>query len=160
MNKTLRKLLGVMGIGLSWGTLWGALCATLVLIVGVVALRVTLRASQAADPLPAPTGPHKTRRMSFHWRDAARAELETSAPDDKRELMVHLFYPADANASGARAPYIPDNDAMRGPLISLGNDQHRASQFWVFGQDCSATIKEIPDRGERQKATPVARDSL
>jgi len=36
-------------------------------------------------------------------------------------------------------------------LISLGNDQQRASQFWVFGQDGSATIKEIPDRGERQR---------
>jgi len=53
--------------------------------------------------------------MSFHWKDAARDELETSVPGDKRELMVHLFYPTDANASGARAPYVPDADAMRGP---------------------------------------------
>ena len=67
------------------------------------------------DPLPAPTGPHKTGRMSFHWKDATRDELETSAPGDKRELMVHLFYPANSNASGARAPYVPDADAMRGP---------------------------------------------
>ena len=36
--------------------------------------------------LPPPTGPHKTGRMSFHWRDAARDELETSAADDKREM--------------------------------------------------------------------------
>jgi platelet-activating factor acetylhydrolase isoform II len=80
----------------------------------VVALLVTVAACQAADLLPAPTGSFKTGRMSFHWKDAARAELETSAPDDKRELMVHLFYPAEANASGARAPYVPDADAMRG----------------------------------------------
>jgi hypothetical protein len=72
-------------------------------------------ATQAEAALPAPTGPHKTGRMSFHWKDSARAELETSAPDDKRELMVHLFYPADANASGAQAIYVPDADAMRGP---------------------------------------------
>ncbi len=37
-------------------------------------------AAQAEVTLPAPTGPHKTGRMSFHWKDAARAELETSAP--------------------------------------------------------------------------------
>ncbi|MGI8783293.1 MAG: hypothetical protein ACR2L2_06555 [Acidobacteriota bacterium] len=36
MNKPLRKLLGVMGIGLSWGAVWGALFATLVLIIGIV----------------------------------------------------------------------------------------------------------------------------
>jgi hypothetical protein len=52
--------------------------------------------------------------MSFHWKDAARAELETSAPDDRRELMVHLFYPADPRAAGSRALYVPDADAMRG----------------------------------------------
>ncbi len=72
-------------------------------------------APQTETTLPAPTGPHKTGRMSFHWKDAARAELETSAPDDKRELMVHLFYPADAKASGALATYVPDADAMRPP---------------------------------------------
>ena len=74
-----------------------------------------LRAQPVAEPLPAPTGPHKTGRTSFHWRDTARAELETSAPDDRRELMVHLFYPTDANVSGARAAYIPDAEVMRGP---------------------------------------------
>ena len=72
-------------------------------------------AAHAGETLPAPTGPHQTGRMSFHWKDSARAELETSAPEDKRELMVHLFYPADAKAPGSRATYVPDADAMRGP---------------------------------------------
>ena len=73
------------------------------------ALLVTVSACQADETLPAPTGPHKTGRMSFHWKDAARDELETSTPDDKRELMVHLFYPAVANTSGERAAYVlPD----------------------------------------------------
>jgi Platelet-activating factor acetylhydrolase, isoform II len=72
-------------------------------------------AAQNDVTLPAPTGPHQTGRMSFHWKDAAREELETKASDDKRELMVHLFYPADAKAEGNRAAYAPDADAMRGP---------------------------------------------
>src|SRR6266498_1098028 len=71
-------------------------------------------AQAGMEPLPAPTGPHKTGRMSFHWKDAARAEIETRAPEDKRELMVHLFYPADEKFSGARALYVPDAEAMRG----------------------------------------------
>src|SRR5882672_9881628 len=84
-------------------------------LASVLGFLVTVACSQTTDPLPAPTGPHKTGRMSFHWKDPARDELETRAPDDKRELMVHLFYPADASASGARATYVPDADAMRGP---------------------------------------------
>jgi len=36
MKQPLRKFLGVMGIGLSWGTVWAAVFATLVLIIGIV----------------------------------------------------------------------------------------------------------------------------
>jgi hypothetical protein len=71
--------------------------------------------AQTEVRLPAPTGAHKTGRASFHWKDSARAELETIAPDDKRELMIHLFYPADAKAAGAQAVYVPDADVMRPP---------------------------------------------
>lgn len=100
------------------GTVKCALTLFLVLLATAVGGKTdTLKqaAAQAEVTLPAPTGPHKTGRMSFHWKDDARAELETSAPDDRREMMVHLFYPADAKASGARAPYVPDADAMRPP---------------------------------------------
>jgi hypothetical protein len=70
---------------------------------------------QAQDPvvLPAPTGSHPTGRTSFHWVDTSREELETSAAGDRRELMVHLFYPADGTAAGDPPPYVPDADAMR-----------------------------------------------
>jgi hypothetical protein len=90
------------------------------LIINVVlGALIALQEVQAdVETLPDPTGPHKTGRMSFHWKDAARDELETRAPDDKRELMVHLFYPAAENASGERAPYVPDADAMRPPWNS------------------------------------------
>lgn len=71
--------------------------------------------AQTEVTLPAPTGPHKTGRTSLHWKDSARPELETSAPDDKRELMVHLFYPTDAKATGAQAVYVPDAEVMRPP---------------------------------------------
>ncbi len=89
--------------------------AILLLLLAVSGIKPWQAAVQTEVTLPAPTGPHKTGRTSFHWKDAARPELETSAPDDKRELMIHLFYPTDAKASGARAVYVPDADAMRGP---------------------------------------------
>lgn len=85
-----------------------------ILAVSVVALLAVGCVSQAADSLPPPTGPHPTGRTSFHWQDAAREELETRAPDDMRELMVHLFYPTDASAAGERALYVPDAEAMHG----------------------------------------------
>lgn len=79
-------------------------------------------AASHPESLPAPTGPHKIGRASFHCQDAQRSELETSAPDDVRELMVHLFYPADPSATGELAVYVPDVDDMR----EVWNDEQRA----------------------------------
>jgi hypothetical protein len=45
-------------------------------------------------------------------------------------------------------------------LIFFQNEHHRASQFWVFRKDGSASVREVPDRGEKQSAVPVENDSL
>ncbi|MGQ0642956.1 MAG: alpha/beta hydrolase family protein [Gemmatimonadaceae bacterium] len=68
-----------------------------------------------ADVLPAPTGSHSVGRMTFHWIDRGRPELETSDAGDRRELLVYLFYPSEPNVRAARAPYMPDTEIMRGP---------------------------------------------
>jgi flagellar basal body-associated protein FliL len=45
-------------------------------------------------------------------------------------------------------------------LIFFQNENHRASQYWLFRQDGSAAVKEVPDRGEKQTAVPAKDDSL
>jgi pimeloyl-ACP methyl ester carboxylesterase len=76
-------------------------------------LLIAQSAQSAQNPLPKPSGPHEIGRLSMHWTDTTRAELETLAPDDKRELMVHIFYPVNTAASQPRAVYVPDADIMR-----------------------------------------------
>lgn len=51
--------------------------------LAILLLVVTHATAQTEVTLPKPTGPHPIGRMSFHWKDAARAELETKAPDDE-----------------------------------------------------------------------------
>jgi hypothetical protein len=41
-------------------------------------------------------------------------------------------------------------------MVQLEGKGYLATQFWVFQADGSAAIKEIPDRGEKQFAVPVA----
>ncbi len=86
-------------------------------LLGIAVFSVSPNQATAQDDvaLPALTGPHPTGRTSFHWKDASREELETKASGDKRELMVHLFFPANPKATGGRAAYVPDADAMRPP---------------------------------------------
>src|SRR5262245_3323547 len=54
--------------------------------------------------LPAPTGKFAAGRTSFHWVDASRPEAMTDDPNDRRELMVTIWYPAES-ATGEPAPY-------------------------------------------------------
>ena len=45
-------------------------------------------------------------------------------------------------------------------LIFFQNENHRASQYWLFRNDGSAVVKEVPDRGEKQTAVLVKDGSL
>ncbi len=40
-------------------------------------------------------------------------------------------------------------------LARLAGKNHRATQWWIFQPDGTATVKEIPDRGEKQTAKPA-----
>ena len=61
---------------------------------------------------PTPTGPYAIGTVTYHWLDADRAEIFTADPSDRRELMVQVWYPARANASARRAPYIRDGSLL------------------------------------------------
>jgi len=65
--------------------------------------------------LPALTGKLAVGRTSFHWVDASRPEAMTDNPDDRRELMVTIWYPAES-ATGETAPYIDNLDKLAGAI--------------------------------------------
>ena len=75
-------------------------------------LDVEDKVSTIREPLPAPTGPFAIGRVAFSWIDETRPELETRLPDDKRELLVYVFYPSDPAPTAQRASYMPEADVM------------------------------------------------
>lgn len=58
--------------------------------------------------LPRPRGPYQIGTLTYHWRDAGRSEIFTANPDDRRELVVQIWYPAEGDASSRRAAYVQD----------------------------------------------------
>lgn len=62
--------------------------------------------------LPEPTGEFKVGTQSFHFVDTNRDEVFDEASDSKRELMVQVWYPAQAG-TGKYAPLIPDTPILR-----------------------------------------------
>jgi hypothetical protein len=68
---------------------------------------------------PQPTRPDAIGTLTYHWVDAARPEVFTADPHDRRELMVQLWYPAKGDPAAPRAPYIQDADAVASALARL-----------------------------------------
>ncbi len=53
---------------------------------------------------PKPTGPYAIGTVTYHWVDSSRPELFTTDPNDHRELMAQVWYPAKNEPAAARAP--------------------------------------------------------
>ncbi|WP_171074937.1 alpha/beta hydrolase family protein [Nonomuraea basaltis] len=99
-----RLLRGVRAPGRRrWPRLFGAGLGVLGLVVSAA-----LPAALPIFGFPEPTGPYDVGTLTYHWVDADRPEIFTAAPDDRRELMVQIWYPAEADPSAPRAPYIED----------------------------------------------------
>lgn len=101
--------------------------------------------------LPAPTGPYQVGRTARHWVDEAREEIFTDDPDDQRELVVRIWYPADGDANAAPAPYVEDftgatgEDAIRAWLSFLNPDAPIVT--WLverMGQWAAHAIADAP----------------
>ncbi|WP_433620540.1 alpha/beta hydrolase family protein [Paenibacillus cellulositrophicus] len=69
--------------------------------------------------LPEPTGNFKVGTQTFHLVDTNREEIFDEARDRKRELMVQVWYPAQAG-TGKYAPFIPDTPIIRYMAVNYG----------------------------------------
>jgi dienelactone hydrolase len=70
------------------------------------------RAGLVAE-LPSPSGPLPVGRTTFFWKDSTRPETMTDDPDDFRELMVSLWYPAQREGNMTPAVYFPHFELLR-----------------------------------------------
>jgi hypothetical protein len=71
------------------------------------------------DPLPVPTGPDRVGRSSFDWVDPARFDVYAANPEDHRELVVFVWYPASPQPSAQFAPYLPPPWAPTADFLGL-----------------------------------------
>jgi predicted dienelactone hydrolase len=120
------------GVGVGLGVLGLAVAAALPMIVPVFGF-------------PHPTGPYAIGTLTYHWVDAARPEVFTADPRDRRELMAQIWYPAEP-APSAPAPWVQDADALT-PALARAFHLPR----FAFGHVKYVTTNAIP-------SAPVAAD--
>ena len=70
---------------------------------------------------PHPSGPYEIGTLTYHWVDANRQEIFSADPNDRRELIVQIWYPAKKEASSHYAPYLQDSDAVAAAMARLHN---------------------------------------
>jgi hypothetical protein len=114
-------LIWLLGITMSNGLQVNRFIAGVSVGLGVLGLVVSI-ALPIVLPVfhfPKPSGPYAIGTMTYHWVDTSRPELFTTDPNDHRELMVQVWYPAKNEPSAPRAPYIQDADAVTPALARV-----------------------------------------
>jgi predicted dienelactone hydrolase len=112
------------------------------LAIGLGALALVISAAlPILSPVfrfPRPSVPYAVGTVTYHWVDAARPEIFTADPNDHRELMVQVWYPAQPNQSAPRAPYVQDAGALAPGLARLAQ-QNAERLFPGFPSRCLAS---------------------
>ncbi|KUP23322.1 dienelactone hydrolase [Paenibacillus sp. DMB5] len=83
----------------------------LVIVLGLTATGGLLYVFPVFD-LPAPSGEFTVGTQVFHFIDPSREETFGQTATGKRELMVQVWYPAQAD-TGKYAPFVPDTGILR-----------------------------------------------
>ena len=68
---------------------------------------------------PYPTGPYEIGTLTYHWVDESRAEIFTAVPNDRRELMVQIWYPAKAGSAPPKMPYLQNGDIVMASFAKI-----------------------------------------
>lgn len=97
-----------------WAGWMGRLLAALLLATPAAGPSPAALAADEATPeagvvtLPEPTGPYAVGRALFEWVDDSRGDPFAIEDGGPRELVVWLWYPAEAAGDAEAAPYLPD----------------------------------------------------
>jgi predicted dienelactone hydrolase len=98
---------------------WAALLTSLASATAGVAQRV--------PRLPEPAGPFGVGRLSFEWTDEKRPNPFLTERNERRRLMVYIWYPTASDQKGNTGTYVPgakEIDAV------AGFDRARAGPIW------------------------------
>lgn len=77
----------------------------LLALIVLAAIVYLIAWSRGLIQFPALTGSYPVGKVDYHLVDESRPEVFSTAPDDKRELMITVYYPASPASDASPAPY-------------------------------------------------------
>lgn len=123
----------------------------LILSIGLVLLILSSLSVYSQLELPSPTGPYAVGRTIFRWVDTSRPEVLTDDPNDSREVMAFVWYPAEPG-TGVDAEYFPGISHLSESLIGSGEvARWQALGLRIVRSDSRLDARPLSD----QEAFPV-----
>ncbi|NJP93492.1 hypothetical protein HCN51_29280 [Nonomuraea sp. FMUSA5-5] len=112
-----------------------------------LALVLAGAAAAWALPLPVfpePSGAHATGTTVVQWTDPDRAETATSRTDDKRTVVVQLWYPAQGDPAARRAWYLGRTEG-EARLVAHGQAGYLGLPGFILDEAARARTRSVPD---------------
>ncbi len=112
-----------------------------------LALILAGAAAAWALPLPVfpkPSGPYAVGTTVVQWTDPDRAEIATSRTDDKRTVVVQLWYPAQADPAARRALYL-GRTPREARLVADGEADYLGFPGFILDEAVRARTRSVSD---------------
>jgi len=68
---------------------------------------------------PQPTGLYGIGTLTYHWVDTSRSDIFAPDTNQRRQLMVQVWYPARVDPAAPRAAYMPDASRVTPALAQI-----------------------------------------
>jgi dienelactone hydrolase len=98
------------------------------LLVGLAVIILMMVSISSQLSVAKPTGPYNVGQTTLHWVDSSRSEDLTENPDDVREVVALVWYPAEQGNEGDM-PYFPSLSTVSKSLMESGE----VSAWEVYG---------------------------
>ncbi|MET9344590.1 hypothetical protein [Nonomuraea sp. NPDC003804] len=94
---------------------------------------------------PEPSGAYGVGTTVIQWTDPDRDEPGTAAPDDRRTVVVQLWYPARGNPEGARRARYLGRTEQEARLVANGTADYLGVPGFMLDEAVRAYARSTPD---------------
>ena len=117
--------------------------STTIACVLIAASVTSASQASAVSGISAPTGPFAVGRRVLRWQDDARREVLSSRPDDKRNVVVWLWYPSVDRPGAQRAPFVDEFDRVS---KLLSGDERKLARAGVTHASADGPLPTLPGK--------------
>ncbi|MEU6998710.1 hypothetical protein [Nonomuraea sp. NPDC046570] len=123
-----------------WASLSGSVaCLALVLAGAGAAWALPL------PVFPEPSGPYAVGTTVIQWTDPDRAETATPKPDDRRTIVVQLWYPANGKSPAAERGRYLGRTEQEARLVARGTADYFGVPGFMLDEVARAHTRSTPD---------------